>query len=66
MKQMGAASFKNKGFFVSTMDAVHQDVRHEGFINQQDCYYLNSYAVENIIDLVSRENLNKFNNLFGK
>lgn len=61
---MGAASFRNGGFFASIMDAVYQDVRYEGFINQQDSFYLNSYAVENMIDLVSRENLNRFDNLF--
>lgn len=66
MKSMGAASVRSSGFFISTMDAVAQEVRHEGFVNQQDTYYLNSYSVENMIDLISREDLNRFDNLFQK
>jgi hypothetical protein len=66
MKSMGPATFQSSGFFVSTMDAVVQENRMEGFVNQQDTYYLNSYSVENMIDLVGREDLNKYENLFAK
>jgi len=34
MRKMGAASFRSGGFFISTMDAVTQELRGEGFINQ--------------------------------
>jgi len=51
---------------MSTMDAVTQDLRSDGFINLQDSVYLDSYAVENMIDLVDREKLNQFDNLYAQ
>ena len=36
------------------------EVRKEGFINATDQYYLNSYAMEQLIELLTRERINTF------
>jgi len=41
-------------------------MRVEGFVNAVDCAYLKSYAIEHFSDLLEREKLNRFDNLFNQ
>ena len=66
---MGGASptnnsdHKKVGYAMSLKDVPDQPKREEGFVNVTDQIYLKSYAVEVLIDLLSREHLNRFDDL---
>lgn len=38
-------------------------MREDGFINPIDTTYLESYGVENLINIIKREDMNRFQNL---
>jgi hypothetical protein len=40
-----------------------QSIREEGFVNALDTVYLQSYAIENLMEVISREEQNRHTNL---
>lgn len=48
------------GFFISNVDAPLQKFLPDGFVAGEEFSYLNQYAIENLIGLMSRESLNLF------
>ncbi len=52
-------------FYLTEKDAPMQEIREDGFINSFDRSYLDSYAIENMMDLISREELNRYDGLLS-
>ena len=54
------SSYGSFGFFISLFDAPFQKKLPDGFLISDEFAYLNQYAIENLIGLMSRESLNLF------
>jgi hypothetical protein len=63
VSNIGPQTLNPNGYYISFEEAIEQEVRTDGFINAQDSTYLSSYAVELLVELISREQKNTFTDL---
>jgi hypothetical protein len=63
VKRAHQRSQKIWSYHLTENDNPLAKIREEGFINTHDTVYLQSYAIENLMELISREELNRHPNL---